>query len=79
MLKIANIKFKYDYYPETETLKVKVPKQIEQADFVALMTFLFEETKTKKVYTYQEASSGLIKTNEVLINENRVTNVELEL
>lgn len=85
MLKINNIgvttTLQYNYYPETETLKVKVAKQIEQADFVALMAFLFEETKTTRVYTYREAVSGLIKTTEqqTLINEDKVTNVELEL
>lgn len=31
MLKIEQVttKFQYDYYPKTETLKIKVPKQIE--------------------------------------------------
>lgn len=41
------------------------------------MAFLFEDTK--KIYTYREAGSGLIKTTEVLVNDDKVTNVELEL
>lgn len=69
-------KFQYDYYPEIETLKIKVPKQIEQADFVALIAFLFEETK--RVYTFTD-SKGTIRSTETLVKGDKVTNVELEL